>query len=79
LTISFAPSGLGQPLFTEVAVYDVAGRLVRNVARGFYGTTARTVVWDGRDARGALVPSGVYFIKTTNAISQQSRKFVVVR
>jgi len=43
-----------------VEIYDVLGRKVRVLApRG-----AEAMVWDGRDASGKAVPSGVYFIRT---------------
>jgi len=45
----------------RLAIYNVAGRLVRTLVEGEVGTGHRTVVWDGRDDRGAEVESGVYF------------------
>jgi hypothetical protein len=41
-------------------IHDLAGRLVRVVDRGWRGAEGRRVVWDGRDASGARVPSGIY-------------------
>jgi hypothetical protein len=45
----------------RLAIYNVAGRLVRTLVDGEVGTGHRTVVWDGRDDRGVEVDSGVYF------------------
>ncbi len=45
----------------RLAIYSVAGRLVRTLVDGEVGTGHRTVVWDGRDDRGVEVDSGVYF------------------
>jgi len=47
-----------------VDVFDVAGRFVRQVFRGS-GAEAREMVWDGRDARGNLVRSGVYIVRVS--------------
>ena len=45
----------------RLAIYSVAGRLVRTLVDGEVGAGQRTVVWDGRDDRGVEVQSGVYF------------------
>lgn len=41
------------------AVYDLGGRKLH----GFDGVKAREVFWDGRDASGALVRPGMYFVR----------------
>jgi endonuclease/exonuclease/phosphatase family metal-dependent hydrolase len=41
-------------------VYDVAGRLVRSFPAAAYGAGTHEVTWDGRDATGRPVASGVY-------------------
>ena len=47
----------------EVGVYDVNGRRVRELSRGWYGSGARVVGWDGRDGAGARVAAGVYLVR----------------
>jgi hypothetical protein len=47
----------------RVAVIDVAGRAVRTLRRGLAPAGAGTVRWDGRDAAGSPVASGVYFVR----------------
>jgi hypothetical protein len=47
-----------------VTVHDVAGRLVRTLARGVvFEAGARSVEWDGRDDAGRDVRSGVYYCR----------------
>ena len=80
LNISFATGSLGgSPLETDVAVYDVAGRLVRQIASGRFGSDVQVATWDGRDRTGKLVPSGVYFVRVTNGLVSDTKKFAVVR
>lgn len=48
----------------EVLIYDLSGRLMRQLVeqRGV-STGAYGVVWDGRDASGAVVAPGVYVVR----------------
>jgi subtilisin family serine protease len=58
---------LGFSLATESAVglrvHDVQGRVVRALAGGRFGPGTHRVEWDGRDANGRSVESGVYFVR----------------
>jgi FlgD Ig-like domain len=47
----------------EAAVYDVAGRKVRAIGRGRFAAGNHSMTWDGRDAAGRALPSGVYFVR----------------
>jgi subtilisin family serine protease len=49
-------SGGSLPATIEVRIYDGAGRLIRSVG----GEGEAPLIWDGRDASGRPVPSGVY-------------------
>lgn len=55
---------LGSTEAREVAVgvYDLAGRLVRELARGSFEPGRHEVRWDGRDGAGAPVRNGMYFV-----------------
>jgi hypothetical protein len=55
-------------------VYDVSGTLVRTVT-GANGSLA----WDGRDERGARVPSGVYFIDVQDRVTAIRRRVSIIR
>ena len=44
-------------------VMDVNGRLVRSLEPQAVGKAGWTVVWNGRDATGRLLPSGLYFVR----------------
>lgn len=62
--------GAGQILFslsaraeTEVTVLNVAGRTVRRLPLGVREAGRNTAIWDLRDGRGQLVPTGVYLVQ----------------
>jgi hypothetical protein len=45
-----------------IVVYATDGRLVREISASGPGHEASSVVWDGRDANGVLVPAGMYVV-----------------
>ena len=47
----------------RLAVYDIAGRLVRVLVEGEIPAGSHEAVWDGRDASGRSVPSGSYLAR----------------
>jgi hypothetical protein len=63
----------------EVAVFDVAGRPVKRLFAGKMYGRVETFVWDGTNSRNELVPSGVYFLRTSAGPVHDVKKVVVVR
>ncbi len=57
--LAFTPPAAGD---ARVLVFDVSGRAVRALAPAGIGGGRQEVVWDGRDARGAALGRGVYFL-----------------
>ena len=62
-----------------LAIYDVAGRRVRELAGGTWTAGDHDVVWDGRDARGRASASGVYFARLVTPERTETRSLVLVR
>lgn len=70
---------LPQSSQVEIAIYDIAGRLVRTLeARPQSGGT-HTAVWDGTDNQGARAASGVYSTRITADGRQAVGKIVLLR
>ncbi len=63
----------------EVAVYDVAGRLVRTLVDGPVAAGGHTVSWDGRDEAGNPVASGLYLYRLRTGNVVESRRVVRLR
>jgi len=53
--------GLGAAGPVSLRIFDLGGRLVRNLARGDQPAGLHTIHWDGRDESGQAVRDGVYF------------------
>ncbi|MCK4256698.1 hypothetical protein KAX35_07400, partial [candidate division WOR-3 bacterium] len=56
-------------------IYDLSGRLVRTFPLPSSLFSPLKIVWDGKDAKGNSVPSGIYFyeLKTSNGINSCNR------
>lgn len=74
-TIAF---DLEQPGDVVLDVYNVTGQLVRRLATGNYAPGEHEMKWDGRDASGTLVPSGVYFYRLRVGPTTQTQKMLIV-
>jgi hypothetical protein len=60
----------------DVAIYDVAGRLVRNLHRGSMAAGDARLEWDGRNEAGANVGPGVYLVRARAGDRQMNAKLL---
>ena len=75
-TIHFDLARDGQVL---LQIHDVAGRTVRTLVQGPLARRHHEFVWDGLDANGRQVPSGIYFTRLHTDDGEWTRKLVVLR
>jgi hypothetical protein len=75
-TISFS---LKQRGLVSLKVYDVSGALVRALVENVRPAGSSSVTWDGRDMKGALVGSGVYFYRLVAPGFTQTKKMVLLK
>ncbi|GIK61646.1 MAG: T9SS type A sorting domain-containing protein [Ignavibacteriota bacterium] len=62
----------------SLAVYDIQGRLIRNlVDHELYQRGKYEVTWDGRDSKGNIVASGVYFAKMHAGKFANTKKMIM--
>ncbi len=64
---------------TDAAVFDAAGRRVRTLWNGVLDAGRSTLAWDLRDANGAPVRAGVYFVRVHAGAHVAVRRVVVTR
>ncbi len=60
-------------------IYDMNGRLVRELLHAQRVAGEHTVMWDGRDDRGTAAASGVYFIRFEAGNAIEVSKVLLVR
>ena len=81
---TWIPYQLSQDSPVSVSIYDTTGRLIRTLSlgfqsAGFYNSRERAAYWDGRNALGERVASGIYFYQLTTPAFQQTRRLVIVK
>ncbi len=67
-----------------LSIYDATGKLIRTLSlgyqpAGFYQDRERAAYWDGRNALGEPVASGVYFYQLTTPSFQQTRRMLILK
>lgn len=63
----------------RIGIYDVAGRLVRTLMDAEEPAGLATKSWDGKDAAGQDVTSGLYLVRLHTTTAEAVNKVVVVR
>ena len=79
---TWIPYHLASPSEVTVSIYAADGALVRHLAvghqpAGVYQRKHRTVYWDGRNAQGEPVASGVYFYTLSAGDFTATRKMLI--
>lgn len=60
-------------------IYDVGGRLVRELIRGSVDAGVTTVQWDGRNSIGAPAASGVYLYRLETSSESTTRRMTLLK
>jgi flagellar hook assembly protein FlgD len=63
----------------RLEVYDLLGRRISTLVDGPYQPGRYSVIWNGKDAAGSPVASGVYFYRLTTDAGVQQEKMTLVR
>jgi len=73
------PFGLPEPARTRLVVYDLLGREVIRLVDERRGAGYYQVVWQGRDAAGREIPSGVYIARLVTPKYTKSIKMLMLK
>ena len=81
---TWIPYQLSEDSPVSISIYDTTGRLIHTLSlgfqsAGFYNSQERAAYWDGRNALGERVASGIYFYQLTTPSFQQTRRLVIVK
>jgi predicted outer membrane repeat protein len=70
---------VGRTGLVQLGIYDVRGRLVKDLVTGTLVSGRHEVVWDGRDRRGRSAAAGVYFVRMTGEGKSLTSKMVLAK
>jgi hypothetical protein len=73
------PFQLESPSRVVLGIYDASGRLVRELENDQLPAGLHELVWDGRDANGSSVATGVYFVRLLAGSREFTRKIVMLK
>ncbi len=81
---TWIPYQLSEDSTVSISIYDTTGQLVRTLlvghqSAGFYNSQARAAYWDGRNALGESVASGVYFYQLITPEFQQTKRMLILK
>jgi len=63
----------------RLSIYDLTGRQVRELVRGHHEPGSYRTVWDGLNATGTPVASGVYFYKLVAGTFGETKKMMLLK
>ena len=81
---TWIPYQLSKATEVKISIYDVSGRLVRSLDLGWqpvgsYMTPSSAAYWDGKNAVGERVASGIYFYTLQTADFTATRRMVILK
>ena len=79
---TWIPYQLAQSADVKLTIYDLQGRVVRDLdlghqRAGMYQSKSRAAYWDGRNAQGESVASGIYFYTLKAGDFTATRKLLI--
>ena len=81
---TWIPYQLAKPADVTITIYAASGQVVRRLALGYqragvYRTRSRAAYWDGKNAVGESMASGVYFYQLQTDTVSLLRKLVILK
>ncbi len=71
--------GLAEASILSLGIYDVSGKLIRSLASGRWQAGAHQIEWNGRDDRGQMVRSGLYFYRLESEGFLDTKSMVLLK
>ena len=81
---TWLPYQLASPVEVHIVIYAADGQLIRRLDLGyqpvgFYESRSRAAYWDGKNAVGEPVASGVYFYTFTAGDFTATRRMLILK
>ncbi len=63
----------------SLGIYDLSGRLVRELSTGSFVGGVADVKWDGTDANGKSVGMGIYFVRLSTESKVYNHRIMLMK
>ncbi len=63
----------------QVQILDLMGRRIRNYKKIYYHAGRHQIVWNGKDASGIQMPTGIYFVEMHAEGSRFTKKMLMLK
>ncbi|MFA5033144.1 MAG: T9SS type A sorting domain-containing protein [bacterium] len=79
-TITYSVGGISQSRYLSLAIYDIAGKLVK-----FFPITQlpnspiTSIAWDGTDNNAKDLKTGIYFVRLTTGNFKETKKLILIK
>ena len=60
-------------------IFDLKGRLIRNLVDSFQEPGIKSVIWNAKDNNGRSLPTGIYFYKIQSENFLESKKVIYIK
>ncbi|MDZ4122114.1 MAG: FlgD immunoglobulin-like domain containing protein, partial [Candidatus Cloacimonadaceae bacterium] len=65
--------------YAKLVIYNSRGQAIRTLQSGFLSSGSHSYDWDGRDANGSIVSTGVYYYSLQTDGGIQTKKMVMIK
>ena len=62
-----------------VSIFDATGRLINNLVNEYVEAGRYSLKWNGLDATGSGMPTGVYFIRVQSGLDMHTQKMILIK
>lgn len=63
----------------KLTIYDTSGRIVKTLVNEFRSSGVYRIKWNGKDEKGEIVPTGIYFVRGKIGGVNANKKVVCIR
>ncbi len=70
---------LAKDAFIEIQVFDIKGKKVKSLVKGFKKKGNYSIKWDGKSDHGISLPSGIYLYKMMGSDFMETKKAILLK
>ena len=73
------PFVLSYKMGSSIIIYDILGKIIREVSLQRFDLGKHSIVWDGKNHLGQEVSTGIYFVRLKNSTHTNTQKLIYLK